>query len=711
MKKQKKGFFSNEPFSKKELQDLVLSVFRENSNKNYNYKQVYKLIGVKNPELKSVMIGILVELSKIGSIIEVRPGKYKLFEAVEKKLGVVKSVSLRGVLAITDGGEEVFVNLDYSLFSIIGDRVVVLVYPQKKGRKKGEVLRVLERKKSSFVGVLQKDSSFAFLIPDNKKVPFDIFIPKHEVKKTYFNKKLLVEVVDWSEENNNPVGRIVSVIGPTNNHTAEIHSILYDYDLSPDFDSLVLAASKKIPQNISKIERKKRKDLRNVDTFTIDPDDAKDFDDALSVRKLSDGKWEVGVHIADVSHFVRPGSVLSLEAEKRATSVYLVDRVVPMLPEVISNHICSLKPNEDRLCFSVLFIINEKGLVVDYWIGKTIIRSNNRFTYAQAQEILNCKKGLFSKELLFLNSIAKVLRNKREKKGALTFETSEVKFVLDKNGFPISVYSKSILETNQLIEEFMLLANKTIASFIGNPKKEGNKHSFVYRVHDAPNSDKIASLGCLVKSLGYKINSSSNNSLITSLNTLSSNIKGKSEENMIEKLIIRSMAKAVYSTNNIGHFGLGFDYYTHFTSPIRRYPDLIVHRLLEKHLVDENPVGLECLEEICKHCSEMEKNAAMAERDSIKYMQVKYMKPNLGKTFTGIISGVTEWGLYVELNKTGCEGLVKAKSIKGDFFVYNKEKFALIGMKTKVQYQLGQKVKIKVKSADLDKRQLNFIFV
>tara|TARA_B100001964_G_scaffold204777_1_gene234753 strand:+ start:1430 stop:3565 length:2136 start_codon:yes stop_codon:yes gene_type:complete len=711
MKKQKKGFFSNEPFSKKELLDLVLSVFRENSNKNYNYKQVYKLIGVKNPELKSVMIGILVELSKIGSIIEVRPGKYKLFEAVEKKLGVVKSVSLRGVLAITDGGEEVFVNLDYSLFSIIGDRVVVLVYPQKKGRKKGEVLRVLERKKSSFVGVLQKDSSFAFLIPDNKKVPFDIFIPKHEVKKTYFNKKLLVEVVDWSEENNNPVGRIVSVIGPTNNHTAEIHSILYDYDLSPDFDSLVLAASKKIPQNISKIERKKRKDLRNVDTFTIDPDDAKDFDDALSVRKLSDGKWEVGVHIADVSHFVRPGSVLSLEAEKRATSVYLVDRVVPMLPEVISNHICSLKPNEDRLCFSVLFIINEKGLIVDYWIGKTIIHSNNRFTYAQAQEILNCKKGLFSKELLFLNSIAKVLRNKREKKGALTFETSEVKFVLDKNGFPISVYSKSILETNQLIEEFMLLANKTIASFIGNPKKEGNKHSFVYRVHDAPNSDKIASLGCLVKSLGYKINSSSNNSLITSLNTLSSNIKGKSEENMIEKLIIRSMAKAVYSTNNIGHFGLGFDYYTHFTSPIRRYPDLIVHRLLEKHLVDENPVGFECLEEICKHCSEMEKNAAMAERDSIKYMQVKYMKPNLGKTFTGIISGVTEWGLYVELNKTGCEGLVKAKSIKGDFFVYNKEKFALIGMKTKVQYQLGQKVKIKVKSADLDKRQLNFIFV
>ncbi len=711
MKKRKKGFFPNKRFLKKELQDLVLSVFRENPNKNYNYKQIYKLVGVKNPELKSVIIGVLLELSKIGSIIEVRPGKYKLFENIKEKSGVIKSVSLRGVLVITDKGDEVFVNLDYSLFSFIGDKVDILVYPQKKGRKKGEVLRVLERKKTSFVGVLQKDSRFAFLIPDNKKVPFDIFIPKKEVKKEYFNKKLLVDVVDWSEENNSPVGRVVSVIGLTNNHTAEIHSILYDYDLSPDFNDVVLADSKKIPQNISEKEIKKRKDLRGVDTFTIDPDDAKDFDDAISVQKLSDDKWEVGVHIADVSHFVKPGSSLNLEAEKRATSVYLVDRVVPMLPEVISNHICSLKPKEDRLCFSVLFTITKKGSIIDYWIGKTIIHSNNRFTYAQAQEILNCKTGLFAEELLFLNSTAKILRKKREKQGALTFENSEVKFVLDKAGFPISVYSKPILETNQLIEEFMLLANKTIASFIGNPKKGKNKREFVYRVHDVPNSDKIASLGSLVKSLGYKINSSSKNSLIASLNDLSSNIKDKPEESMIEKLIIRSMAKAVYSTNNIGHFGLGFDYYTHFTSPIRRYPDLIVHRLLEKYLAKENPEEIECLEEVCKHCSEMEKNAAMAERDSIKYMQVKYMQPNLGKTFDGIISGVTEWGLYVALNKNGCEGLVKAKSIKGDFFVYREEKFALIGMKTKIQYQLGQKVKIKVKTADLDKRQLNFIIV
>ena len=472
MKKRKKKTPAVKNYTKRELQDLLLNLFRAKPFVNYNCKQVYKLIGIKNTALKPVIVGLLFALEKKGNIIEMRPGKYKLSEHALVETAVVKSLNLRGVLVEMEDQQEVFVGLDYSQFAFIGDRVSILVFPQKKGRKKGEVLSVLKRKKTSFVGVLQKNSKFAFLIPDNKKVPFDIFIPNKELKKDYSGKKLLVEVVDWSENQKNPVGKIVSIIGDTNNHNAEIHSILYDYDLSPVFDKAVLSASKKIPSSISKKEMTARKDLRDVDTFTIDPDDAKDFDDALSVRKLGNGNWEIGVHIADVSHFVKKGSVLDLEAEKRACSVYLVDRVVPMLPEIISNEICSLNPNEDRLCFSVLFEMDEKANLLDFWIEKTIIHSNKRFTYASAQDVIDKKKGLFSKHLLLLNSFAKKMRLERERFGALTFENSEVKFILDKNDIPVDVYSKPILDTNHLIEEFMLLANKSVASFVGRPKNK-----------------------------------------------------------------------------------------------------------------------------------------------------------------------------------------------------------------------------------------------
>jgi ribonuclease R len=521
----------------------------------------------------------------------------------------------------------------------------------------------------------------------------------------------LVEVTDWSENRKNPVGKIISVIGEVNNHNAEIHSILYEYDLSPVFPEIVTEAAKKTSLTISGKEINSRKDLRGVDTFTIDPDDAKDFDDALSVRKLESGNWEIGVHIADVSHFVKKGGVLDLEAKQRASSVYLVDRVVPMLPEVISNEICSLKPNKDRLCFSVLFTMDEKANLLDYWVGKSVIHSDKRFTYADAQEIIDKKKGLFSKQLLLLNKLSKILRKARFKLGALDFESSEAKFILNEKDVPVEVYFKPILDTNHMIEEFMLLANKTIATLIGKPKNKTLHHSFVYRIHDVPVSEKISSLGRLVKNLGYRLDSSSKKNLVYSLNNLHKHIKGSKEQAMLEKLIIRSMAKAVYSTNNIGHYGLGFDYYTHFTSPIRRYPDLIVHRLLEQFLEGKNSVSAEDLEVLCKHCSEMEKRAAMAERASIKYMQVKYMQSNVGKTFSGIISGVTDWGLYVELSENKCEGLVKIKSLKEDYFIYEVEKFALIGVETKVQYQLGQNVKVKVKAADLEKRQLNFTIV
>jgi len=711
MKKRKKRGPTIKNYTKKELQDLLLSIFREKPSVNYNYKQVYKLTGIKNPALKSVIVGLLFVLEKKGSLIEVRPGKYKLSEHSLVKTAVVKSLGLKGVLLETEDLQEVFVGLDYSRFAFIGDKVSVLIFPQKKGRKKGEILSVLERKKTSFVGVLQKESKFAFLIPDNKKVPFDIFIPNKELNKSYSGKKLLVEIVNWSENKKNPVGKIVSIIGDINNHNAEIHSILYDYDLTPVFDGAVLSASKKIPLSISKKEMRSRKDLRGVDTFTIDPDDAKDFDDALSVRGLKNGNWEIGVHIADVSHFIKKGSVLDLEAEKRACSVYLVDRVVPMLPEIISNELCSLKPNEDRLCFSILFEMDEKANLLDFLIKKTIIHSDKRFTYASAQNVIDKRKGLFAKHLLLLNSLAKKMRLKRENSGALTFEGSEVKFILDKNDAPIDVYSKPVLDTNRLIEEFMLLANKSIASYVGKPKNKTAPQAFVYRIHDEPDAERISALSVLVKGLGYHLDFSSKKKLISSLNNLQKNVKGEKQEGLFEKLIVRSMAKAVYSTKNIGHYGLGFDFYSHFTSPIRRYPDLIIHRLLEKYLTKKSSVGAIDLEKICKHSSEMEKRASMAERDSVKFMQVKFLKPNIGKCYDGIVSGVTHWGLYVELKENSCEGLVKIKNLKGDFFVFDEENFALKGLETKAEYQLGQNVKIRVQSADLEKRQLDFIIV
>lgn len=710
MKKRKRGAQSKKALTKKGLQELLLSLFRANPTKNYNYKQLYKLIGHGAPEIKTQIAGVLVALHKNGSIIEVRPGKYKCFERVLKKVGVVKSVSLSGVL-IGVNEEEIFVGLDYSQFAFIGDTVSVLIFPQKKGRKKGEVLSVLKRRKRTFVGFLQNEGSYAFLIPDNKKVPFDIFLPKQELKKNYVGKKLLVEVVDWSESLKNPVGKLVSVIGDANNHNTEIHSILYDYDFSPSFPKKVLDTTQKLSINISKKELDKRKDLRALDTFTIDPEDAKDFDDALSVKELTNGNWEVGVHIADVSHFVKRGSTLDLEAEKRATSIYLVDRVVPMLPEKISNELCSLKPNEDRLSFSILFKLDKTANVLDFWIGKSVIHSDKRFTYKQAQDIIDSKKGLFSKQLLSINTLAKTLRKNREKKGALTFESPEVKFVLDKNDFPIGVHQKPIFESNHLIEEFMLLANKTIASFIGKVKKSSKKQPFIYRVHDEPEKDKIIALQKLVKPLGYRFNIGSKEKTIQSLSNLQKEVKEKKEAAMVEKLIVRSMAKAVYSAINNGHYGLGFDYYTHFTSPIRRYPDLIVHRLLEQCLDGKSSVSVSGLDELCKHCSEKERAAAFAERDSIKYMQVKYMQNSIGKTFSGVISGVTEWGLYIELVENRCEGLVKITSLKNDFFIYDEKKFALTGVDTNVQYQLGQNVKVKVKSADLEKRRLTFLIV
>ena len=703
-KKNRKGEFSNT-----RLYDLLLVIFRENSKKKLNYKQVGKILKVKEMGVKIQIIDVMKDMVLSGVLEETQRGSFRLKEKTSKIITTIKNTNQRGVYANIDDENEVFIPKEYSQFALAGDEVEVLLFTKRKKKQEGEVVSVIKRKKTEFVGVIDNSLSNYFLIIDDRRVYFDVFIPPKSVRKEYLNKKVLVQVEDWNENYKNPIGKVIQIIGEIDDHNTEINSILYNYGFSPKFPKEVEKSANSITKKISAEEIKNRLDIRTTTTFTIDPEDAKDFDDALSVKKLTNGNWEVGVHIADVSHYVKKGSVIDKEAVERATSVYLVDRVVPMLPEILSNNICSLKPNVDRLAYSVLFEMDEKASLVDYKIAKTVIHSDIRFTYQTAQDVIDNKKGDLSVELLLLDKLSKVLRIKRQKKGSINFESTEVKFILDKKNNPIDVYFKESLSTNHLIEEFMLLANKTVAKHIDFPKKDAK--SFVYRIHDLPDKDRISTLNNIVKKFGHSIDNENSNKLSQSLNDLLKKVKGKKEQQMVETLTIRSMAKAVYSTNNIGHFGLAFDYYSHFTSPIRRYPDLIVHRLLEDYTNGAISVVKENLEKVCKHCSEMEKIASTAERDSIKFMQVKFLKNKISFVYDGVISGVTEWGLYVEITENKCEGLVKVSSIKDDHYIFDEKKYALIGYRTKSSYQIGQKVKIKIQRADLERRQMDFILV
>jgi ribonuclease R len=542
-------------------------------------------------------------------------------------------------------------------------------------------------------------------------MPFDIFIPIENLNKATSGQKAIAKIIDWPENQKNPIGEIIEVLGMPGDNEVEMHAILAEFGLPYEFPKRVLESAEKISDIISEEEISRRRDFRKITTFTIDPFDAKDFDDALSYQKLKNGNIEVGVHIADVTHYVRPNSTLEKEAFERATSVYLVDRVVPMLPERLSNLICSLRPNEDKLCFSAVFEMDAEAHIIKQWFGKTIINSVRRFAYEEAQEVIETGKGDLSEEILALQELAKKLRKKRFQAGSIAFERSEVKFNLDENAKPIGVYLKENKESNQLIEEFMLLANKKVAEFIGKPDAHNHVRTFVYRVHDEPNQEKLNAFSLFIKRFGYQMQTKTPKKIAESMNQLLVDVQGKNEQTVVETLAIRTMAKAIYSTKNIGHYGLAFDYYSHFTSPIRRYPDMMVHRLLEHYLEGGKTVPPDKYEEMCKHSSDMEQLSANAERASVKYKQVEFMKDNVGKEFTGIISGVTQWGIYVELNDNKCEGMVPVRTLTDDFYEFDEAEFALIGERFKRRYTMGDDVTIKVVSANMVKKQLDFEIV
>ena len=591
-----------------------------------------------------------------------------------------------------------------------GDKVKVQLFAKRKGAEpEGEVVEILESKERTFVGKLQVAKGFAFLITENKTLANDIFIPKDKLKGGKNGDKAIVRIVEWPDEAKNPLGEVIDILGIAGQNTAEMHAILAEFGLPYKYPSSVEKAADKIPEAISPEEIENREDFRGITTFTIDPKDAKDFDDALSARRLDNGNWEVGVHIADVTHYVKTDGVIDKEAQSRATSVYLVDRTIPMLPERLCNQICSLRPDEEKLCFSAVFELNSDAVVQNSRICRTIIKSDRRFAYEEAQEVIETGEGDYKEEILALNDLAKKLRERRFKSGAINFDRYEVKFEIDEQGKPVRVYFKISKDANKLIEEFMLLANRTVAEFVGRPPKGKTKKTFVYRIHELPDPDKMENFATFIRRFGYKLKTDGTKTDFSKgINSLLDNVQGKPEENLIETVAIRAMQKARYSTENIGHYGLAFEYYTHFTSPIRRYPDMMVHRLLERYLAGGRSVIQKKYEDLCDHCSSMEQVAANAERASIKYKQVEFMQDKLGMVFDGVISGVTEWGLYVELNENKCEGLVPIRDLDDDYYEFDEKNYCLLGRRKKRQYRLGDPITIKVAQANLERKQLDF---
>lgn len=695
-------------FNKKKLKSAILSTLYEDPGKTVNYRQIAGTLGIKDQETRKLINIVLQELADNGSLDQLSRGKFKLKAKTGTATGIVEMQKQGFAYVNSDELESPVIISALNLkHAMEGDKVRIHVFARRKKHDvEGEVTEILERAKTVFVGTIQVSRNFAFLIPKGK-VGFDIFIPKEKLNGAKDGQKAIAEIKDWPAKARSPFGEVLEVLGDTGDNNAEMHAILAEFELPHIFPSNVDKAAEKIPLEISEEEIKKRRDMRKTTTFTIDPHDAKDFDDALSLKKLSNGNWEVGIHIADVTHYVRPNTIIETEAQERATSVYLVDRVIPMLPERLSNGVCSLRPNEDKLCFSAVFEMTENATVIKKWFGKTVIHSNRRFTYEDSQAVIDTGEGDLSAEILTLNDLAIKLRDKRFGSGSIAFDRVEIKFNIDDTGKPTSVYFKEAKDSNKLIEEFMLLANKKVAEFIGKVPAKKTAKTFVYRIHDKPDPDKLASFNTFIKRFGHGIQLTTPRSISTSLNKLLSNVKGKSEQNVVETLAIRTMAKAEYSTRNIGHYGLSFDYYSHFTSPIRRYPDMMVHRLLEKYLNGGRSANEQKYEDLCKHSSLMEAKAANAERASIKYKQVEFMQDHIGKIYSGTISGVTDWGIYVELENK-IEGMIPIAELDDDFYIFDEKNYSLVGRHSHKSFQLGAPINVKVWRTNLERKQLDF---
>ena len=723
MTKKKNNRRSNKP-KIESISQNVLGVLRKSPDKTFNYKQVAAILGVDDASSRNQIIRGLAQLTAKQKIEEVEKGRFRIIADMDTFTGKLDMTSKGGGYVIVEElDDDIFVPSNNLNRALDGDEVEVYVYKRRRNKKsEGEITKVVTRKRTEFVGVLQLKENFGFVAMADPKMYTDIFVSKDDVGEAKDGDKVVVSMESWPEKRDSPVGKIIQVLGKPGEHDTEIHSILAQYGLPHEFPKEVEEFANNIDTSIKEEEIARRRDMREVLTFTIDPKDAKDFDDALSFRKLENGNFEVGIHIADVSHYVVPGTILDDEAYNRATSVYLVDRVVPMLPEILSNNACSLRPNEEKYTFSAVFEIDHKNEVKDQWFGRTVTYSDARFAYEEAQYIIETTGGEIPADIsitgesytvqdeiitaiLQLDTMAKDMRQKRMKYGAISFDKVEVKFDLNENNEPVGVYFKTAKEANKLIEEFMLLANKKVAEFIGKRKP---KKTFVYRCHDEPNEEKLSSLKVLVSKFGHKLDLQDKKSISKSLNKLLENVQGTKEQNLVDTLAIRTMSKAYYSTENIGHYGLAFDHYSHFTSPIRRYPDVMAHRLLQRYLDEEPTANQEEFEEKCSHSSEMENLATNAERDSVKFMQVKYMQDHNEEDFLGVISGVTEWGIYVEIISNKCEGMVRLRDIKEDHFEFDQDNYAIIGRKTKKVYQLGDEVYISVKNADLVKRHLDF---
>nr|WP_320037304.1 ribonuclease R [uncultured Bacteroides sp.] len=699
---------------KAQLAELMMSLFQNKSAEVLNLKYIFAELNLNTHPLKMLCMDILYEMLSDDYISEVEKGKYKLNTRGTEMVGTFLRKSNGKNSFIPDGSEEsIFVAERNSAHAMNGDRVRIAFYAKCKNREaEGEVIEILERANTNFVGTLEVSKAYAFLITENRTLANDIFIPKDKLKGGKTGDKAVVKITEWPEKAKNPIGQVIDILGVAGDNTTEMHAILAEFGLPYIYPKAIEEAADKIPAEISEEEIAKREDFRNVTTFTIDPKDAKDFDDALSIRKIKDGLWEIGVHIADVSHYVKEGSIIDKEAEKRATSVYLVDRTIPMLPERLCNFICSLRPNEEKLAYSVIFDITDKGEVKDSRIVHTVIKSDRRFTYEEAQNIIETKEGDYKEEVLAMDHIAKILREKRYSAGAINFDRYEVKFEIDEKGKPISVYFKYSKDANKLVEEFMLLANKTVAEKIGKVPAGKNPKVLPYRIHDLPDPDKLDNLSQFIARFGYKLRTSGTKTDISkSINHLLDDVQGKNEENLIETVSIRAMQKAKYSVHNIGHYGLAFDYYTHFTSPIRRFPDLMVHRLLTRYLEGGRTASETKYEELCVHSSDMEQIAANAERASIKYKQVEFMSERLGQIYDGVISGITEWGLYVELNENKCEGMVPIRDLDDDYYEFDEKNYCLKGRKKHRTYSLGDSITIKVARANIEKKQLDFALV